>query len=401
MALEDRPEVSGKPSPIFFNTPNAVSRLLAHQSPDEVFGPSFGMPLRKLNDSSLLGTGEPFHRAVVRTFETALAHDAALELYRQKFVKLADVPSYHLDDSLTPGVERDPLVPPLLDIWNATAQDARKAISDGPKHTLTQVVDSCQSILDVSSREVVFDSISKIMFSGVSTLSSEGRRYLDLLVQKQLADPNMPKKVDQLINLAQTSSIIFGIGASGDITHEILYDGNFEKINAESTVKYRAYDPDKFEIRKRADGSTAVFPKKDEVNIVRNEYREALEDDDFIPDLITGCPANAELIQAYLDRFANRARLQAVPRPSEVDEIKKMKGQLRFNGFLIAGEVLWNLSATIPLLLYREDIPYKVATILVSQIAIALALRSREVFNKRLFQLELQKWEREHPQETK
>lgn len=293
--------------PIFFNASKAVQELARdRKSAEEVFGPLFGWPLYPLTTAEIVDHIPGYAKALVATLENAYAHDVAVSLSQKPLVRRPIRFAYQLSDFVSPNSEKDDIRLGLEAVWTRTAIETEKTIHGSPRPTFFEVLEATDPLI-LNSPGRVMNFVANELAINITSFTARGEVYLDLLAIKHFEVTGKRPTVAELADLAQNSYVIFGMGASLDEQFLDLFGNRFSKTIFQGQKKNYVYNPDKFEIREKADGKRTVAPKRAEVMALHEEYKNIKPE-----ELITGCPANAELMEAMLNRFATQVRSQAV-----------------------------------------------------------------------------------------
>lgn len=322
-----------KPLLKHFNAHGALNRLEQGEDPYEVFDLMFGWPWEPLTvkafKRSFIGSGE-IAKPVINTLIAAACRDIRKSLEQQPLARypyrLGRTP-YHMTDSIIDPNSRDGTIKQSLEtVWYLANHDASETIRYAELPLFTQVLKVCSTIISTTTHEAI-PAVRKRIEGNTSTLSSRGGRYMRLLatvydrdIQILREDPECDKTltIAQLLRLVRSSYTVIGQPAGADFVFHTGHTARFEGYDLD--LREMKYYEEKFELKAQNTPQGEILkvsPKKDEIKGLQLKHDEDIRKyRDPIPEIVTGCPANAELIEAILRRFSLQVRFQAeIPFP--------------------------------------------------------------------------------------
>jgi hypothetical protein len=317
-----------KPLLKHFNIHGALNKLERGDDPYEVFGLMFGWPWEPLTAKafkrSYIGSGEAA-KPVINTLIAAACRDIRRELDQfpiERYPYRRRIRPYTLyDPVIDPDSPKGTIKQSLEPVWNKANYDASEVIQSAKLPVFSQVLKACSAIISASSPEAT-RAVRERVQGNTRTISSRGGRFLRLLttvygrdIQSLRNDPQFDTtlRIEELLRLVRSSYPIIGQPAAADFVFQTGHAVKFEGYDL--NLREMKYHKEKFELRAHSDekGETLrVAPKKDEVKVLQAEHDEDIRIyRDQIPEIVTGCPANAELIEAILRHFSLQVRFQA------------------------------------------------------------------------------------------
>lgn len=266
----DRPHITRE----HFNTTQALSRLLAGEPSEAVFG-----PLPKITERDLVPcAGSDVVQKVRRTMLTALFIDASIIL-----VAMPLDPNLHSPATIPPEQTIEHLTLCLVTTCKETQEAVDKAANlKDTTSLLSRVQDSLGNKLDVDREKV-----NQMMMNRIVNLDAARIRlpkYYVLLFDLLRQDRNRYPTTEEMITLAESSLMIVTRPASIDFDY--FLDDKFV------TMEREKYDSELFELLKKPNGDEWAALKR----ATRAEIDEIYEPHNA--NIGTCCPANSSLTPA-------------------------------------------------------------------------------------------------------
>lgn len=301
---------------VFFNTGQAVTRLIAGEPAQYVFGLTFGWPINPLtqadleNPHLLVATG--VEKAIVNTLLTAEAGDVVGVLSQSPLLQLGLKTPYTLESPVSSSLTEEVFIPILEDVFRQTRAIAGQAQTDDSM--LSQVMKACGPLLSPVTDSVAKTVRDKIQ-RGVGTAEDKMPVYVQLIRDVYMRENSEQEPtIDQLCGLVDDSYAVLGRPASRDVKY-LLKHYDLKVTLLSKNLKFY-YDPSHYELRTTVDGRMRVVLRNEPLQEIETSYAgDVRKNPQTQVDVITGCPANVavgkvhgqskkfNLMETMLDRF--------------------------------------------------------------------------------------------------
>lgn len=275
-----------------FNPAMALSRLLAGEPPQHVFGPQFGWPVTPLSENDL---ATPYHssfgghkKAIKSTILLARTGDVAHELLRTPISSTPARQSFSSETLVTPKLVRGLYKPELTDVLHTTKDIVSKNVDNDS--LLERAIISCGTLLP-KQKEQVATIINNTIKRNILPVGTLGSAYFELLRSVYARNIGNNPTVESFSDLLTTSYAVLGRPAS----HDIHYSGEYQNhVRPYAVVEATApFNVDLFELVERLDGRLMVALKGSARRAIERDYVKVLhESGEENLDIETGCPAN-------------------------------------------------------------------------------------------------------------